>query len=228
MKREIISLHDVCKTYHTDFVETSALVGINLQINEGDFVSVSGPSGCGKSTLLSVLGLLDKQSSGVYKIDGEDTSNISLDEASRIRCEKIGFVFQSFNLINELSVAENVELPTKYMRKGDRKEAKKRVRECLDLVEMAHRQDHYPTQLSGGQQQRVAIARALVNSPSVLLVDEATGNLDSQTGDKIMELIETLNSQGTTVCMVTHDPRYIGLARTRYQLLDGKLAQVVG
>lgn len=218
----VIELKNICKMYETESVETHALRGVNVKINKGDFISISGPSGCGKSTLLSILGLLDQATSGEYLIDGENITNLSFDQAAEVRNRKVGFIFQSFNLIDELSVFENVALPMLY---SDRKESddviKNKVELCLAKVEMSHRSDHRPNQLSGGQQQRVAIARALVMNPSVLLVDEPTGNLDEKTGDMIMEILSSLNRDGTTICMVTHDPKYARLAKTQLHLLDG-------
>jgi putative ABC transport system ATP-binding protein len=200
------------------------LANVSLDISEGDYVSISGPSGCGKSTLLSILGLLDTPTSGSYWLDGLDVSQIGLSQSAEIRCEKIGFVFQQFNLIDELTVSENIALPLRYSRrKHSREETLARVDECLSKVDMQNRAGHRPNQLSGGQQQRIAIARALVAQPAVLLVDEPTGNLDSKNGDAIMHLLEQLNHGGTTICMVTHDPRYANFARKQINLLDGRI-----
>ena len=219
-----IKVDNLCKVFSTDAVDTYALANVSLDILAGEYVSISGPSGCGKSTLLSILGLLDAPTSGQYWLDGLDVSQINLSRSAQIRCEKIGFVFQQFNLIDELSVADNIELPLRYGRKKySREEALARVDECLAKVGMQHRSGHKPNQLSGGQQQRIAIARALVAHPAVLLVDEPTGNLDSKNGDAIMELLGQLNAGGTTICMVTHDPRYANHARQQIHLLDGKI-----
>jgi len=222
--KKIIELKNVSKVFQTDEVETYALKDVDLEVFQGDYVSISGPSGGGKSTLLSILGLLDEPSSGRYFLAGEDVSNLSLNDSARNRCENIGFVFQSFNLIDEISVFDNVALPLVYSMKGHSSEdIKRRVMECLEKVEIAHRANHKPNQLSGGQQQRVAIARALVAHPAVLLVDEPTGNLDTKNGDQVMALLEKLNSEGTTICMVTHDPRYAGMAKRKVKLLDGQI-----
>jgi putative ABC transport system ATP-binding protein len=219
-----IKVENLCKVFSTDEVDTHALADVSLDFYSGDYVSIAGPSGCGKSTLLCILGLLDTPTSGRYWLDGMDVSRISLTQSAEIRCEKIGFIFQQFNLIDELSVADNVALPLRYSKKKyTREEIAKRVDECLREVAMAHRARHKPNQLSGGQQQRIAIARALVARPSILLVDEPTGNLDSRNGDAIMELLEQLNAAGTTICMVTHDPRYAACAKRQITLLDGRL-----
>ena len=219
-----IQTHGLTKVYHTDDIETHAISSIDLSIYDGDYVTISGPSGCGKSTLLSILGLLDKPSSGKYILDGIDVSELTLAQAARIRCEKIGFIFQQFNLIDELSVSDNIALPYKYHSNPISKAAiAERVDYCLEKVDMAHRKNHKPNQLSGGQQQRIAIARALVANPAILLVDEPTGNLDSKSGDLVMDILANLNSSGTTICMVTHDPRYADMAKRNLQLLDGVL-----
>ena len=202
----------------------SKIPNIDLTINEGDYLSISGPSGCGKSTLLSLLGLLDMPTNGQYFIEGQDVSELSLDQAAEMRNKKIGFVFQSFNLIYELSVFDNVALPLRYSSdKPSSETITKRVNECLALVSMSHRKSHKPNQLSGGQQQRIAIARALVANPAILLVDEPTGNLDSKSGDQVMAILAELNKNGTTICMVTHDPRYADMAKTQLKLLDGMI-----
>jgi len=224
MSTAILSLKNIGKIFETEELETHALKSIDLTINKGDYVSISGPSGCGKSTLLSIMGLLDVSSSGEYFIEGENVTDLSLDGAAEVRNEKIGFIFQSFNLIDELSVFDNVSLPLRYHAdKPNNANIKKRVTECLEKVGLSHRISHKPNQLSGGQQQRVAIARALVANPAVLLVDEPTGNLDSKSGDQVMDVLEQLNKSGTTICMVTHDPRYADMARTKVQLLDGTI-----
>jgi putative ABC transport system ATP-binding protein len=222
-----ISMSNISKVFQTEALETHALTDISLTINKGDYVSISGPSGCGKSTLLSLLGLLDMPTSGQYLIEGEDVSQLSLDQAAETRNSKIGFVFQSFNLIDELSVFDNVALPLRYHSdKPNAETIKMRVNECLAQVSMTHRTSHKPNQLSGGQQQRIAIARALVTNPAILLVDEPTGNLDSKSGDQVMEVLEKLNENGTTICMVTHDPRYADMAKIQLKLLDGAILTV--
>ncbi|NRA59864.1 MAG: ABC transporter ATP-binding protein [Psychrobium sp.] len=222
MKKIKIQMNNIAKVFETDEMETHALKNIDLVIREGDYVSISGPSGCGKSTLLSILGLLDMPSSGEYFIEDINVTDMSLDEAAEMRCSKIGFIFQSFNLIDELSVFDNIALPLRYRKeKLSEQHIKIRVMECLELVDMSHRVSHKPNQLSGGQQQRIAIARALVAKPAILLVDEPTGNLDSKSGDQIMDVLEKLNQSGTTICMVTHDPRYADMATTQLKLLDG-------
>jgi putative ABC transport system ATP-binding protein len=219
-----IQMKNISKVFETDELETHALKNIDITINSGDYVSISGPSGCGKSTLLSILGLLDMPTSGEYFIEGTNVTELSLDQAAEIRNSKIGFVFQSFNLIDELSVFDNVALPLRYKTKvPSDKEISDRVHQCLELVGMSHRTSHKPNQLSGGQQQRIAIARALVANPAILLVDEPTGNLDSKSGDQVMDVLEKLNDSGTTICMVTHDPRYADLANIQLKLLDGSI-----
>jgi putative ABC transport system ATP-binding protein len=219
-----IKMSGIAKVFETDELETHALKGIDLTIHAGDYVSISGPSGCGKSTLLSILGLLDMPTAGEYFIEGTNVTDLSLDEAAEIRNSKIGFIFQSFNLIDELSVFDNVALPLRYRNViPSDADIKKRVDECLALVGMSHRTSHKPNQLSGGQQQRIAIARALVAEPAILLVDEPTGNLDSKSGDQVMDVLEKLNEAGTTICMVTHDPRYADMATTQLRLLDGAI-----
>ncbi len=221
-----IEMKNISKVFETDDVETHALKDVDIVIRAGEYVSISGPSGCGKSTLLSLLGLLDMSTSGSYTIEGLDVSSLSLDEAAAIRNEKIGFVFQSFNLIDELSVFDNVALPLQYKKELPTDEfIKERVEACLKMVEMSHRVDHKPNQLSGGQQQRIAIARALVADPAILLVDEPTGNLDSQSGDTVMAVLAELNKNGTTICMVTHDARYADMAKIQLRLLDGQIVK---
>jgi putative ABC transport system ATP-binding protein len=217
-----LKMNHISKVFETEEVETHALKDICLTVNSGDYVSVAGPSGCGKSTLLSIMGLLDVPTDGEYFIDGIEVSKLSLTEAAHVRNKKIGFIFQSFNLIDELSVFENVALPLRYAQQPvSDSDIRQRVEQCLDWVQMSHRISHNPNQLSGGQQQRIAIARALVADPAVLLVDEPTGNLDSKSGDQIIEVLQQLNDKGTTICMVTHDPRYAHMAKTQLQLLDG-------
>ena len=222
--KPLIRLDDVKKVFYTDEVETHALSGIHLDIKDGEYVSIAGPSGCGKSTLLSILGLLDSPSDGHYMLNGKEVSDLSLSERARIRNREVGFIFQSFNLIGDLSVYENVELPLTYrgMPAGERK---KRVHEALEKVGMAHRAKHLPSQLSGGQQQRVAVARAVAGDPSILLADEPTGNLDSTNGEAVMELLRELHRAGATVCMVTHDPRYAQHADRIVHLFDGRVVE---
>jgi putative ABC transport system ATP-binding protein len=220
----LIHLDNVTKVFFTEEVETHALSGIHLDINKGEYVSINGPSGCGKSTLLSILGLLDTPTEGVYQIDGKPVEKLNASERARIRNRQIGFVFQSFNLIGDLTVFENVELPLTY-RGMKSSERKGRVNEALDKVGMAHRAKHLPSQLSGGQQQRVAVARALVGSPLILLADEPTGNLDSKNGEAVMELMDNLHKEGATICMVTHDPRYSEHAERTVHLFDGRVVE---
>jgi putative ABC transport system ATP-binding protein len=221
-----IEMKNIGKVFETDDIETHALKDVNIIICAGEYVSISGPSGCGKSTLLSLMGLLDMPSSGSYAIEGLDVSHLSLDEAATLRNEKIGFVFQSFNLIDELSVFDNVALPLQYKKEIPTDEfIKDRVEACLKIVEMSHRADHKPNQLSGGQQQRIAIARALVADPAILLVDEPTGNLDSQSGDTVMSVLADLNKKGTAICMVTHDARYADMAKIQLKLRDGQVVR---
>ncbi|MDJ0835234.1 MAG: ABC transporter ATP-binding protein [Acidobacteriota bacterium] len=203
-------------------METHALSGIDLAVAKGEFVSVNGPSGCGKTTLLSLLGLLDTPSGGEYRLDGQSVDKLSRAERTKVRNRDIGFIFQSFNLIENLTVFENIELPLVYRGiKGE--EARERVAGVLEKMDMEHRRNHYPTQLSGGQQQRIAVARAVVGSPKILLADEPTGNLDSANGDVVMDLLNQLHGEGATICMVTHDPRYADRAQRKVKLLDGKI-----
>lgn len=217
-----ICLKNIKKVFVTDEMETHALRGVDLEIFEGDYLSITGPSGCGKSTLLTLLGLLDSPTSGEYFIEGENVSGFDADARAEIRNKHIGFIFQAFNLIDELSVYDNVALPLRYHSDViSEQETKQRVMACLDKVEMSHRTGHKPNQLSGGQQQRIAIARALVVNPTVLLVDEPTGNLDSKNGDAVMKMLAELNKNGTTICMVTHDPRYADMAKKQLYLADG-------
>jgi len=220
-----ITLKNIFKVFESEELETHALKAIDLEIELGDYISISGPSGCGKSTLLSILGLLDTPSGGEYFIEGINVAGLSLDEAAEIRNSKIGFVFQSFNLIDELSVFDNVALPLRYSSKikWQEEDIIKRVDLCLEMVGMSHRKNHKPNQLSGGQQQRIAIARALVADPAILLVDEPTGNLDSKSGEVVMDLLTELNNKGTTICMVTHDPRYADMAKIQLKILDGAI-----
>jgi putative ABC transport system ATP-binding protein len=220
----LLSLDGVKKVFVTDDVETHALAGIHLSINKGEYVSISGPSGCGKSTLLAILGLLDTPSDGVYSLNGTRVEHMKLSERARVRNREIGFIFQAFNLIGDLTVYENVELPLTY-RNMPSSERKKLAKEALERVGMAHRMKHYPSQLSGGQQQRVAVARALAGHPSILLADEPTGNLDSANGEAVMTLLAELHREGATICMVTHDPRYAQLAERSITLFDGRIVE---
>lgn len=226
MTTALLTMKKISKVFETEELETHALKDISFTINKGDYVSISGPSGCGKSTLLSIMGLLDVSTTGEYFIEGANVTDLTLDQAAEVRNAKIGFIFQSFNLIDELSVFDNVALPLRYSsEKPNSKKIKQRVTQCLEQVGLSHRISHKPNQLSGGQQQRVAIARALVAEPAILLVDEPTGNLDSKSGDLVMDVLEKLNESGTTICMVTHDPRYADMAKTKIQLLDGTILQ---
>ena len=218
----LIRLENVTKIFHTDEVETHALSAVGFEIQNGEYVSIAGPSGCGKSTLLAILGLLDTPTEGNYWLNGESVANLPLAERARIRNRQVGFIFQSFNLVGDLSVYENVELPLTY-RGMDRAERKKRVAEALAKVGMDHRAKHLPTQLSGGQQQRVAVARAIAGEPSILLADEPTGNLDSVNGEAVMKLLTELHQSGSTICMVTHDERYAGHAGKEIHLFDGRV-----
>jgi putative ABC transport system ATP-binding protein len=220
----LIHLTDVKKIFYTDEVETHALAGIHLEINKGEYVSISGPSGCGKSTLLSILGLLDSPSDGDYWLNGHAVSDLPMSERARIRNREVGFIFQSFNLIGDLTVFENVELPLTY-RGIKAAERKKRVLDALEKVGMAHRAKHLPSQLSGGQQQRVAVARAVAGDPAILLADEPTGNLDSTNGEAVMDLLRELHRGGATICMVTHDPRYARHADKNIHLFDGRVVE---
>jgi putative ABC transport system ATP-binding protein len=220
--RPLLRLDDVKKVFYTDEVETHALSGIHMEIQRGEYVSISGPSGCGKSTLLSILGLLDTATEGQYWLDGKPVQSLGFTERARIRNREIGFIFQSFNLIGDLSVYENVELPLTY-RGMAATERKRRVGEALERVSMAHRSKHLPSQLSGGQQQRVAVARALAGDPLILLADEPTGNLDSTNGEAVMDLLRDLHQQGSTICMVTHDPRFSRYAQRTVHLFDGRV-----
>ncbi len=219
----LISLRGVQKVFLTDEIETHALSDVHLEINKGEFVSVEGPSGCGKSTLLAILGLLDTPTGGEYTLNTHNVSGLGVNERARIRNREIGFIFQAFNLIGDLTVAENVELPLTYRSNLGRAERKKMVDEALEKVHMSHRKQHYPAQLSGGQQQRVAVARALVGRPAILLADEPTGNLDSKNGGAVMDLLRELHAEGSTICMVTHDPRYAAFADRNVHLFDGRV-----
>jgi putative ABC transport system ATP-binding protein len=220
--KPLIQLDALSKVFFTEEVETHALSSITLDINSGEFVSIAGPSGCGKTTLLSILGLLDSPTAGKYVLDAEPVENLSASQRAKIRNQAIGFIFQAFNLIGDLTVYENVELPLTY-RGMPGAERKERVQAALERVGMAHRMTHYPSQLSGGQQQRVAVARAIVGKPLILLADEPTGNLDSKNGNAVMELLRELHAEGATICMVTHDPRYAHVAERTIHMFDGQV-----
>jgi putative ABC transport system ATP-binding protein len=222
----LIHLEGVTKVFYADDVETHALSGVHLEIEKGEYVSIAGPSGCGKSTLLSILGLLDSPSSGEYWLASTPVARLTAAERARIRNLQVGFIFQSFNLVGDLTVYENVELPLTY-RLGGVTDRRKRVQAALERVGMSHRIKHYPAQLSGGQQQRVAVARAIVGEPSIVLADEPTGNLDSKNGEAVMNLMRELNREGATICMVTHDPRYAKHADRTIHLFDGRVVEEV-
>jgi len=219
----LIQIEGLTKVFYTDEIETHALSGVYLSIARGEYVAMSGPSGCGKSTLLSILGLLDTPTSGEYTLNGKAVANLNFAERSRIRNQEIGFIFQSFNLIGDLTVFENVELPLTYRSGMAASERRDRVTQALERVGMAHRVRHFPAQLSGGQQQRVAVARALAGTPSILLADEPTGNLDSRNGEAVMKLLAELHAEGATICMVTHDNRFAAHAQRQVHLFDGKV-----
>jgi len=224
MTTPIIKVQQLDKVFSTDDMLTHALQGIDLEIQQGEYISISGPSGCGKSTLLSIMGLLDFPTTGKLFFEGEDVSQLSIEQATAIRNEKIGFIFQQFNLIDDLSVYENIALPLRYAKQAvSEKKIKQKVDECLEAVGMTSKAKRRPTQLSGGQQQCIAIARALVAEPAILFVDEPTGNLDSKSSDQIMATLERLNKQGTTLCVVTHDIRYAEMAKRKIYLLDGQV-----
>jgi putative ABC transport system ATP-binding protein len=220
----LLQMEGVTKVFVTDEVETHALAGIHLELRRGEYVSISGPSGCGKSTLLAILGLLDTPSDGKFVLNGRPVHDLKMSERARIRNREIGFIFQAFNLIGDLTVYENVELPLTY-RGMPSSERKQKVHQALERVGMSHRVKHYPSQLSGGQQQRVAVARALAGEPSILLADEPTGNLDSANGEQVMELLRELHRAGATICMVTHDPRYARYAGRSIHLFDGRIVE---
>lgn len=219
---KVVVMNNIHKHYDDNQVETHALQGISLEINQGEFVAITGPSGCGKSTLLSIMGLMDKASEGDYRIANIATSGLKVDQRTHIRNQHIGYVFQSFNLIDSLTVFENVALPLEH-RGAKTSDIKQKVEQVLAEVDMLHRKDYRPNQLSGGQQQRIAIARALVGNPDLILVDEPTGNLDSKNGDQVMSLLENLNANGSTIVMVTHDSRYSRCATRQIKMLDGKI-----
>jgi len=220
----LIRVENMHKVFVTEEVETHALAGIHLNIAQGEYVSIAGPSGCGKSTLMAILGLLDSPTEGEYWLSGEPVASLSASQRARIRNRQVGFIFQSFNLIGDLTVYENVELPLTY-RGMPSSERKQRVQEALERVGMSHRMKHYPAQLSGGQQQRVAVARAVAGRPSILLADEPTGNLDSNNGEAVMGLLRELHKEGATICMVTHDPRYARSAQRTVHLFDGRIVE---
>ena len=220
----LIRLEGIKKAFYTDEVETHALADVHLSVAEGEYVAISGPSGCGKTTLLSILGLLDTPTDGTYTLAGEAVAGLSAADRARVRNRQIGFIFQAFNLIGDLTVYENVELPLTY-RGMNGPERKARVEKALERVGMAHRMKHYPAQLSGGQQQRVAVARAVAGDPAILLADEPTGNLDSHNGEQVMDLLKELHKNGSTICMVTHDPRYAQHADREIHLFDGKVVE---
>ena len=222
--QSLIRLESVSKVFVTDEVETHALSSIHFDVKKGEYLSIAGPSGCGKSTLLAILGLLDTPTDGTYYLNGKPVTGLKLSERARIRNREIGFIFQAFNLIGDLTVYENVELPLTY-RGMPSAERKRRVQEALERVGMSHRMKHYPSQLSGGQQQRVAVARALGGSPSIMLADEPTGNLDSRNAENIMELLRELHREGSTICMVTHDPRFARHAERTIHLFDGRVVE---
>ena len=223
-RQPLLKLDAVTKVFLTDEVETHALAGVHMEIGKGEYVSIAGPSGCGKSTLLSILGLLDSPTNGQYLLNSRPVADLPAAERARVRNREIGFIFQSFNLIGDLSVFENVELPLTYrgMRAPERKQ---RVENSLERVGMAHRAKHLPSQLSGGQQQRVAVARAVAGEPLILLADEPTGNLDSKSGEAVMDLLKELHDAGATICMVTHDPRYARHADRGIHLFDGRVVE---
>jgi len=222
----LIRLSGIKKVFLTEEVETHALADVNFEIQKGEYIAISGPSGCGKTTLLSILGLLDTASGGEYMLDGESVASLAPADRARVRNRQIGFVFQAFNLIGDLTVFENVELPLTY-RNMDAAERKRRVNAALERVAMSHRAKHYPAQLSGGQQQRVAVARAVAGDPAILLADEPTGNLDSTNGEAVMELLRELNRNGATICMVTHDSRYAQHADREVNLFDGRVVETL-
>lgn len=219
----LIELNNIKKVFLTDEVETHALKDINLTINKGEYVSISGPSGCGKSTLLSILGLLDVATDGAFVLADQDVVDIDKNTRAMIRNKEIGFIFQSFNLISDLTVAENVELPLTYRKDLSKSERQQMVQSALEKVDMSHRNKHYPSQLSGGQQQRVAVARAIAGNPSLILADEPTGNLDSNNAQSVMDLLTQLHQDGATICMVTHDPRSARCAERMIELFDGQV-----
>jgi putative ABC transport system ATP-binding protein len=224
MSEPLIALAGIKKVFYTDEVETHALSDIHLEIRRGEYLAIAGPSGCGKTTLLSILGLLDSPTEGTYVLDGQPVARLTASDRARVRNRQIGFIFQAFNLIGDLTVYENVELPLTY-RGMPTEERRRRVQAALERVGMSHRMRHFPAQLSGGQQQRVAVARAVAGDPAILLADEPTGNLDSTNGEAVMELLRELHQGGATICMVTHDARYARHAERSVHLFDGKVVE---
>jgi putative ABC transport system ATP-binding protein len=220
----MIRLEGITKVFYTDEIETHALSGVHLELRQGEYIAIAGPSGSGKSTLLAIIGLLDSPSDGTYMLKDKSVAKLDIDDRARIRNREIGFIFQSFNLIGDLTVYENVELPLTY-RGMSASERKQRVQNALERVGMGHRVRHYPSQLSGGQQQRVAVARALAGSPAILLADEPTGNLDSRNAEAVMDLLRDLHREGATICMVTHDPRFAKHAERTIHLFDGRVVE---
>ncbi|HVY22621.1 MAG TPA: ABC transporter ATP-binding protein [Steroidobacteraceae bacterium] len=225
MSKKVVKLENIHKIFQTEEVETSAVDGVSLHIDKGEYIAISGPSGCGKSTLLSILGLLDGPTQGKYYLNERDVTELNRVQLANARNREIGFIFQSFNLIESLSVIENVELPLVYRKDISARERRQRAEEALESVGMSHRKNHRPTQLSGGQQQRVAVARAFVNRPELILADEPTGNLDSESAGTVMQLIKDQHAKGATICIVTHDPRYTRDATRTIHLLDGKVRE---
>jgi putative ABC transport system ATP-binding protein len=228
MSSQVVNLVNIRKLFQTEEVETSAVNGVSLHIDKGEYVAISGPSGCGKSTLLSILGLLDKCSEGKYFLNGRDITELDKNSLALARNREIGFIFQSFNLIESLSVIENVELPLMYRKDISSTERREKAEAALNSVGMAHRKNHFPGQLSGGQQQRVAVARAFVNNPALILADEPTGNLDSESAESVMQLLKEQHKRGTTICIVTHDPRYTKDATRTIHMLDGRVEEITG
>ena len=222
----MITLKNIKKVFETEDIQTWALQNVDLEVKKGEFVAIMGPSGCGKSTLLNILGLLDTPTQGTYLLNGVDVSTMNEDQRTDIRKGKLGFVFQSFNLIDELNVSENVELPLIYMGAG-KKERRQKVKEVIERVAMSHRAQHFPSQLSGGQQQRVAIARAVIARPNIILADEPTGNLDSKHGAEVMDLLKQLHAEGTTIVMVTHSQKDASVAQRIINLFDGEIVSDV-
>lgn len=223
IQQPLVVLNNITKHFFTDEIETEALSAINLTIHTGEYVAITGPSGCGKSTLLSLLGLLDKPSTGSYTLAGHDVSELNKSDSARFRNQQVGFVFQAFNLISDLSIADNVAMPLTFRSDISKSEIDDMVRQALESVDMLHRANHFPSQLSGGQQQRVAVARAIAGSPALILADEPTGNLDSKNAQMVMELLHTLHQKGATICMVTHDPKAADQAQRVIEVFDGKI-----